>query len=82
QNSTVEVVNEITDLLNLDLVQLHGDEGPEFCEQINRPVIKVIPLRFNSVELERTGKARKYDDVALVSELQRFPGNVEYFLFD
>ncbi len=29
----------------LDLVQFHGHETPSFCESINRPYIKSIPMR-------------------------------------
>lgn len=44
-------VNEEADFINrtvleadLDVVQLHGNESPEFCQRIHRPVIKAIHM--------------------------------------
>lgn len=33
-------VNEISELLKLDYVQLHGNENPDYAAQINKPIIK------------------------------------------
>lgn len=41
-NNTVDKVNEIAGELDLDMLQLHGEETPEYCEQLNKPVIKVF----------------------------------------
>ena len=35
-------VNEIAEMLDLDFVQLHGNESPEYCSKIVRPVIKAF----------------------------------------
>ncbi len=43
-NTGVEQINEITEDLDLHFVQLHGQESPEFCQRINRPVIKALHL--------------------------------------
>ena len=82
QNEETSKINLIAEELDLDYVQLHGSEQPGYCEDIDRNVIKAISLSFPGEDLEPKGKARRYDDVALVSELQRYPLNVKHFLFD
>ena len=44
-NKEADFINEVVERAGLNFVQLHGDESPEFCQRINRPVIKAIPLR-------------------------------------
>jgi phosphoribosylanthranilate isomerase len=44
-NADAGFVNDTADRCRLDLVQLHGDEPPEFCEQIRRRVIKAFRVR-------------------------------------
>lgn len=38
-------VNELIEQLPVDLLQFHGDESPEFCEQFNRPYMKALRVR-------------------------------------
>lgn len=44
-NEPVELVNEIAQYCGLDVVQLHGQESPEYCQQMGRAVIKGISVR-------------------------------------
>lgn len=44
QNQKVEEVGRIADFLDLDFVQLHGDEDQEYADGIGRPVIKALQL--------------------------------------
>jgi len=44
-NSEVKYVNATTDFCGLDIVQLHGDEPPDYCEMITRRVIKVFRVK-------------------------------------
>jgi indole-3-glycerol phosphate synthase/phosphoribosylanthranilate isomerase/anthranilate synthase/indole-3-glycerol phosphate synthase/phosphoribosylanthranilate isomerase len=56
-------VNEDADFVNrtaleagLDVVQLHGNESPEFCQRIHRPVIKAIHMN----DVSDLGKLQAY----------------------
>lgn len=44
QNQPIEEVNKIADFLDLDYVQLHGEEDEVFVQEIGRPFIKVLQL--------------------------------------
>ncbi|MGE8207604.1 phosphoribosylanthranilate isomerase [Heyndrickxia sp. NPDC080065] len=39
-NETYENIIEISNIVGLDYIQLHGDESPEFAKSLSRPVIK------------------------------------------
>jgi phosphoribosylanthranilate isomerase len=82
QDEASSKINYIVDALDLDYVQLHGMEQPDFCNEISCDLIKVVQLNFPGDELESNGKAKRYEEVALVAELQRYPFNVKHFLFD
>jgi len=41
-NEQIDTINNITRQLKLEFIQLHGDESPEFCNRMIRPVIKVF----------------------------------------
>ncbi len=38
----VDVINSILGLVNLDILQLHGSESPQYCQQFKLPIIKVF----------------------------------------
>lgn len=69
ENASIEEIVETTRAVQLDLVQLHGEESPDFCDNVlsrtGRPVIK-------------TFKASNLPDVR---ELSRYR-TAGYFLFD
>lgn len=44
-NEEATTVNEVADLCRLDLVQLHGDESADYCQQISRRVLKAFRVR-------------------------------------
>lgn len=44
QDADKETITEISSLLSLDFVQLHGKETPAFCREIKTPVIKAFAL--------------------------------------
>jgi indole-3-glycerol phosphate synthase / phosphoribosylanthranilate isomerase len=47
-NKEAEYINDIAEQVGLHFVQLHGDESPDFCRRINRPVIKGLRLNRNT----------------------------------
>ncbi|MDA3807040.1 MAG: phosphoribosylanthranilate isomerase [Thiomicrorhabdus sp.] len=44
-NPDVEYVKEVLRTVKIDLLQFHGDEGPEFCEQFGLTYIKAVRMR-------------------------------------
>ena len=68
-NASKEKINETASLFGLDLVQLHGNESPEFCENIRRSGVKVI-------------KSFRVGDEFKEEEVEPYHGKCDYFLFD
>lgn len=44
-DEAAEVVNSIADQSGLDIIQLHGDETPEYCSAIRRRIIKAFRVK-------------------------------------
>lgn len=44
-NEASETVNRVAGQVGLDYVQLHGEESPAYCREIERPVIKVVRVK-------------------------------------
>lgn len=40
-----EFIEEVKDKVNLDVIQLHGSESPDFCKMFNRKVIKAFRVQ-------------------------------------
>lgn len=43
-NSPLETINEIFRSVSLNIIQLHGDEDHDYCNQVQLPVIKAIRI--------------------------------------
>ncbi|SVC55964.1 uncharacterized protein METZ01_LOCUS308818, partial [marine metagenome] len=41
-NENIEIIQSAIEKLNLDYIQMHGNESPEFCKEIIKPIIKVL----------------------------------------
>lgn len=54
-NEDIEKLNWTADYCGLDVVQLHGDETPEDCLEVNRRVIKAFRMQ-NNVSIEPLGR--------------------------
>lgn len=46
-NASEETVREALKVVPLNLLQFHGEESPEFCEQFGVPYVKVLRMREN-----------------------------------
>ena len=44
-NAEPELIQSIADGCHLDMLQLHGDESPQFCQGFNRRVIKAVRVK-------------------------------------
>lgn len=44
-NPTVDYVRQVLANVSLDVLQFHGEESPEFCQQFNRPYLKAIRVK-------------------------------------
>lgn len=69
-NQPLDEVNMISKETGLDFVQLHGTETVEYCELIDKPIIKVIHVSEDSTKESLKAEVDKYDPLA------------EFFLFD
>ncbi|MFZ3172196.1 MAG: phosphoribosylanthranilate isomerase [Carboxydocellales bacterium] len=43
-DEALTTLNEIANYCGLDVVQLHGSESPQYCQQVKRPVLKAIRI--------------------------------------
>ena len=57
-NKEAAFINDVIEQVGLHFVQLHGNEPPEFCHQIKRPVIKALHLSSTA----DTGKVKAYQE--------------------
>jgi phosphoribosylanthranilate isomerase len=69
-NQPLDDVNSIAKTTGVDLVQLHGNESPEYCGLVEKPVIKVFHITKNKSAGE------------LKAEIEPYMNVTEYFLFD
>ena len=69
-NQPLDDVNLMARQTGVDLVQLHGNESPEYCSLVEKPIIKVIHV------------TEKLTPKSLEREAKKFFPLVEYFLFD
>jgi phosphoribosylanthranilate isomerase len=44
RNQPIDMINHLVAQLSLDLVQLHGSEDADFAQQVQVPIIRVVPV--------------------------------------
>lgn len=69
-NQPLDDVNSIAKTTGIDIVQLHGNESPEYCDLVEKPVIKVFHITEDITSDELKSTIKPYLDY------------VDYFLFD
>ncbi len=68
-NAPLDEVNRIAAQTGIDLIQLHGNESPEYCSLIDKPVIKAL-------------RAEPGNGLDLTRQIQPYRDVVDYLLFD
>ncbi len=63
-NQPLDDVNSISRRTGIDLVQLHGNESPEYCDLVEKPVIKVFHIEKDTTSDELSAEIEKYDQSA------------------
>jgi len=62
-NESAEQVSRIADQAQLDVLQFHGDESPEFCRSFSRPYFKALRMKPG---LDVTEQVQQYSDARAV----------------
>ncbi|MDO4998581.1 MAG: phosphoribosylanthranilate isomerase, partial [Neisseria sp.] len=44
-NETADGIRNVLSQVPIDIIQFHGDETPEFCQQFHRPYIKAVRVQ-------------------------------------
>lgn len=57
-NEPAQEIERILDVVAVDMIQFHGEEPPEFCQQFRRPWLKAVRMK-PDVELDSI--CRQYD---------------------
>lgn len=60
-NEDADIVNGLAEDIQLDYVQLHGEESPEYCNEINAKVIKRIDIEDCDIPETLREKMQKYN---------------------
>jgi phosphoribosylanthranilate isomerase len=79
-NTELNKVNKITEYALLDAIQLHGNESPEYCNKVNRKVVKRIEVTQNDTKESLLTKMEPYSVSAYI--LDPGTGSGETFNWD
>ena len=69
-NDDAEAINRTAEEAGFDLVQLHGNEPPEVCAEVERPVIKAVRVLHDASATQ------------LRSLMEPYAAHVDFFLLD
>jgi phosphoribosylanthranilate isomerase len=69
-NQPLDDVNSIARQTGIDYIQLHGNESPDYCALVEKPIIKAFHVDSDT------------DPTKLESRIESYLDQVEYLLFD
>lgn len=75
-DATLSFIQEKVKKHHFEAVQLHGEETPELCEQLNLALKNTVE---QEIEIIKVFSVKEKFDFAL---LEKYEGKVDYFLFD
>ena len=73
-NASEKEVRDVLASVPLDLLQFHGDETPEYCEQFQRPYLKAIRVKAGVDLLQCATRYRKAQGLLLDAHVEGMPG--------
>jgi phosphoribosylanthranilate isomerase len=79
-NIELDEVNKTAEYISLDAVQLHGNESPDYCNKINKKIIKGIKVTQNDTKESLLAKIKPYSVAAYI--LDPGKGDGETFNWD
>lgn len=71
---TVEWVHETATIANLGLLQFHGNESPEFCDQFALPYVKALRIKEDMDLLEYANRYQSAKGLLLDTYSANLPG--------
>ena len=73
-NASTETVREVLSSVPLDVLQFHGDETPEYCEQFHKPYLKAIRVKTGVDLLQCAALYRQAQGLLLDAHVEGIPG--------
>ena len=75
-NEKLKEINRITEFVSLDSVQLHGNETCEYCDKVNRKVIKGIHVTEDDSRESLLNKMQNYSVSAFILDPGKGSGKI------
>lgn len=73
-NASAEFVREVLARVRLDVLQFHGDETPEYCEQFQKPYLKAIRVKAGVDLLQCAADFKFAQGLLLDAHVEGIPG--------
>lgn len=73
-NASAEFVREVLGKVSLDVLQFHGDEMPEYCEQFRKPYLKAIRVKAGVDLLQCAADFCRAQGLLLDAHVEGIPG--------
>ena len=73
-NASAETVREVQNSVSLDVLQFHGDESPQFCEQFQKPYLKAIRVKPGVDLLQCAADFHSAQGLLLDAHVEGIPG--------